>query len=372
MSKTKSILLTTSIALIVALVAVFVGSYYLRATSTELTTRDINVNEIGMLSYEEKVDQLLNEFDVYSYDYTNTEITFEGSLIRNLSDITGYQKLNTIDDSEVTKTYSTKFNVETETFTLITKFEQSGVVIKTTEESVIPYYDSTEDDYFIPLEDGTALSVAEALKDDNFNECVAIVDDAAILVAAALAITIVVAAPVIVDVVTTVVTQVVTWVKSFWSWFRSLFTKKTVTVTSSVVTTTITYPITISGTTYKLKKYEKTRYFDPLSYYLALADTDDGFMYISTTPINESVARAVIYSATFVPSAHQNSKKSFVASVYTENQARASNIAATVGSMLGCPGNIHHYAMKIGYFSHYHPGSIYHEPHVFYGFPRIV
>ena len=371
---TKKIPVLVSVVVLAVFIAIMSLSTYFQ-TENSLKMRTIDTEEIGTLSYNEQIDKMLDEFDYYTYDFENNEVKFSASVMKNLSDFTGYQLLNTIDDSEITKNFRTNFNCDTQEFTLITEYVQNEQVLKTIEQIVEPVFDEDVNDYFIVLDDGTKLSVAQTLQLDNLNTCVALVDDAAILavaVVAIFAITIVVAAPEIVKAVETVVTTVVTWVKSFWSWFCSLWKPKTKTVVSTITTTSITYPVTIDNTTYKLKKYEKGRYFDEKLYYLAIADTDDGLMYMSTVHVKEEVALAVLCKETLVNSGHQHSSKKFVLSVYTVNQQIADNLATKAGGILQCPGRVFHKATKVGYFNHFHPGAVYHEPHCFFGYPREV
>lgn len=344
--------------------------------------RNVDVNEMGALSYEEKIQGFLNEFDMYEYDYDDSIIEFNGVLTREISGFYGYEFLNTIDETLITRSYNTKIDCETGVVTLVINSKQNEQVIEQIEEEVTPIYDEVLDDYIITLENGTKISVLDSLASDNLNPCITGVDDAVLVAGAAAILIVVVLAPQIEKMSTTIVNTVVTWVKSFWSWLRSRWTKKTTTTTTIVTTETIVYPITINNSTYKLKEYDKVlkeynnkSFFDNQLYYLAIGDTEDKHMYVSTVHVTYEIALQVLSASTpiLVDSAHpQTSNKpvnQFVLSIYTQKQHLAYGLAYSAGTLLGFPGCTHHEAYKKGYFNHFHPGSEYHEPHCFYGYP---
>lgn len=344
-----------------------------RTTTTSLAVRDFDVSDIGTLSYEEKAQDVLEQFDTYAYTEKDGSIEFNGSLTKSVSEFGGFEYLNTLDESELTRNYSTKVNCETGMISLVITTTQNGEIIEQIEEETTPVYDEETDDYVIILDDGSKISVSESLLTDNLNPCVALLGVAA---AAVVAIVIIVLVPVI----ETIVNAIVSAVTSFWSWLKGLFGKKSVFTT--VETKEITYSVSINNTTYKLeeynrvlKKYNDSRYFDNQLYYLAVADTDDGCLYISTTNVSELVAQTVLTSEILIETAHKDKHKNgnlpkFVLSVYTQNQQRAYNLAYAAGKKLGDPGALHHTAREPGYFNHYHPGAAYFDPHCFYGYPK--
>ena len=334
MIKTKNKLKYLSIVIAIVFLAFSLLCIAVRSTTTsDLQTRTIDVNEIGTLSYEEKVNQLLEDFDVYSYDYAGNTITFNGEFTRDLKDFYNYQQLSTINDTPVTKKYSTTFNCEEEVFTLITTYSQNGIVINQTSDSVVPVYDEALNDYFIVLDDGSKISVSESLELDNMENCVAIVAAVPLaIVAAALAVTIVVAAPTIVQVVETVVTTVVSWVRSFWSWFCSLWKPVTKTVTTTSVTTVATPAITIDKTTYKTKVETMTNVKDKKLYpggkfYLCFVNGKT--IYMSLVPLSESNAIAILMNGVVVKDS--NNGKDMLASTFTQFRSDAFRIASAAG-----------------------------------------
>jgi len=384
MSKTKKF--TMFISLILAIITfstiILINTNNKTTINNNLAIRNVDVNEIGTLSYEEKIQEFLNEFDMYEYNYTDTTIEFNGVLTRDISSFYGYEFLNTINESPITRSYNTKVNCETGAVTLIITSKQNEQIIEQIEEEVTPIYDETLDDYIITLDDGSKISVLDSLASENLNPCIAGVDDAILLTGAAVVLVVVVLAPQIEKSVTTVVNTVVTWVKSFWSWLRSKWTKKTTTTTTTITTETMVYTIAINNITYKLKEYDRVlkeydnkRFFDNQLFYLAIGDTQDKHMYISTVHVPYEVALNVLSAPTpiLVDSAHPQKPnkpvEQFVLSIYTHNQQMAHDLASAAGAKLGFPGCTHHHTETAGYFDHFHPGSVYHEQHCFYGYP---
>ena len=98
-------------------------------------------------------------------------------------------------------------------------------------------------------------------------------------------------------------------------------------------------------------------------------------LYVSSEPIDNLSALAILTTSTYVKSAHKGSNKSFVVSLYSPDPsgAAAALIANEAGTILGKPGAVHHLANRHGYFDHYHPCNEYtseSKPHVFYGTPK--
>lgn len=344
-----------------------------------ISTRDVDVNNIGVLSYEEEVDKILEKFDSYSIENSDTQITFEAVTDISNFDFSGIQYLST-DAETTTKKYKTNLDVENEIFEIIIEYIQDNEVVHSETIETIPYYDTYTDDYYISMPDGTNVSLSENLSHDSFNECsVTLValgltltaKEAAILLTAV----VVVAAPVIVETVQVIFTTVVSWVQSFWGWFKSLWTRKTTTVATETTSIAFSYEITISQTKVEAKPFDKGIKFESGKYYVAIADAEDGLLYVASTPINGLEALAILTSSTFVKSAHKGSNKSFVVSLYTPDTSGADAylIATEAGAILGSPGAVYHEATKKGYFKHYHPGIEYtslSHPHVFFGLPK--
>lgn len=375
--KKKTIFTSLLLALVLCLSFLIPG---LLGIKQSVSTREIDVNSIGLLSYEEEVDRILETFDSYSIDNNDTQITFEAVTDISNFDFSGIQYLSSNAETTIKK-YKTNLDIENEKFEIITEYIQDNNVVYSETIETIPYYDDYTDDYYISMPDGTNVSLSENLSHDSFNECSVTLAALGIAltakeVAVLLTAVAIVAAPVVVEVVQVVVTTIVSWVKSFWRWFKSLWTKKTTTVTTTTTSIALSYTISISQTKVDAKPYDKNTEFESDKYYVAIADTDDGLLYVSSKSIDNLSALAILTSATYVKSAHAGSNKSFVVSLYSPDSSgsAACLIATEAGTILGSPGAIHHLANKPGYFNHYHPGIEYtslSHPHVFYGEPKI-
>ena len=344
------------------------------STKEQTVVRNIDVEEIGAVSYEEKVEQLLGQFDEYNFDTSGDSITFEGVIDISSFDLYGVNFLSSNADTTIKK-YKTNLDAENEKFYVVTQYIQDNIVVY--EESVEskPYYDENSDDYYVEMPDGSVVSVYNSLMENNFNECLVLTTTAvaATELALLLASTVIICSPTITTTITTVVTTIVSWVKSFFSWFRSLFTRKTTKQITQVVTTTITYTITIAGTQIKAEKFEDSKDYEESKYYIAIADTADGFLYVTKESVSDTVALAILTTATYVTGATKNSHGVFpqlVISLYTKNGYDAYLIAVEAGTILLNPGATHHIANRTGYYNHYHPGgdkTHMGKPHVFYG-----
>lgn len=380
--KKKTIFTSVLLALVLCLSFLIPG---LLGIKQSVSTREIDVNSIGILSYEEEVDRILETFDSYSIDNNDTQITFEAVTDISNFDFFGIQYLSSNAETTIKK-YKTNLDIENEKFEIITEYIQDNNVVYSETIETIPYYDDYTDDYYISMPDGTNVSLSENLSHDSFNECSVTLAALGIAltakeVAVLLSAVVIVAAPAIVEVVNVVVTTIVSWVRSFWSWFRSLFTKKTTTITTTTITTTLSYTLTLSysdtQTKVEAKPFDKTHYYEPSKYFFAIADSTDGLLYVSQVPLDNLYALSILTTSTYIESAHKNdldkngNQKKFVVSLYTPAKTDALYIATEAGTILGSPGAIHHDAPKLGYFNHYHPGLKYSHPHVFYGSPKI-
>lgn len=356
------------------------------SAKTSLTERDINVNELGMMSYEEKVEQILEPFDSYGGEVDEERLQFE-STMEIVKTENNLQFLTNVQTGQVVlKEFNTILDTDKEVFYITTNYIVDDEVIYTEEIETVPYYDEETDDYFIEMPDGEIVSVKEIVNnEENMQECLAMeaamvgtagTAAVAVLAATLLLATVVVLQPQIDVDVTYVTKKVVSWVKSFFRWFRSILKAVVRTITTAVITKTISYSITYDYKTYKLKPFTKELAKAVSGYYLALADTDDGLLYVCPIPLTMEKALPFLIAseAITIGSAHKGSNKSFVLSLYTSTALMACTIAVEAGTLLGNPGAILHTASKTGYFDHYHPGGLYireNNPHVFYGLPRV-
>ena len=342
--------------------------------------RTIDVDSIGVMSYEEKINGLINQFDSYDTTYVaengllsfNAQSTITIDQVKNINFVNSY-------DEEVVKKYETTLNPETMEFTIITKYFQNDEIVKEETFIVIPYYVEEEDDWKVDL-DNESVSVKEVLASNNFEACIAGVDDVVVVGCAAVlfVVAVVVCAPVVEEVVTIVVEQVVEAFKSFWGWLKGLFTTKTVTTT--ITTTVYKYNVKIGSKKYTLERAEN-KVFTANKYYVAVADTESGFVYISTEDITYAEAVSVLASTTMV-NAISGSNLRFVLSTYTLLSSDAQSVADVAATYLAGNGSTfhaYHNQDKYGnkkkgiFYQHYHPcyPYVHGTAHSFFGAPYV-
>ena len=129
--KRKSIYASLILVLILSL-SFMLGSYL--NSSNQLATREVDVDSIGTLSYEEKVEKLLNDFDMYSYEFNANTLSFNGEVTRSVGYFSKFDFLSTTTNSEVTQKYSTQLDLEEERFVLIISYYQNNELIEKTEQ----------------------------------------------------------------------------------------------------------------------------------------------------------------------------------------------------------------------------------------------
>lgn len=347
------------------------------SSKESLKIREINVNELGTLSYEEKVKKILEPFNSYNGTINDNELEFEATIeTENLENNTLNLK-NVNSNEKITKKFKTRLDIENERFFIITQYIQDKKIVYKEEFETIPQYDVDSDDYIIEMPDGELISMRSQLEKDSFNECLATemavgavskaAADAVIGAAAAnpvgavvvlLAATIIVCSPTIRTTISTIVTQVVSWVRSFFRWFKSLFKKVTTYVTSQVITQTLSPAISIDNVKYETKELTKdiVLTLSLVSYYLCFADPTNGKMYISILPIDYNIALTIMSCPILVPCIG-NSNKEMVASIFSVNQIFAYEVTVNAGIYNIVPEN---HGVSKGYYWHYH--SIYEVP----------
>lgn len=128
----------TSIFLTLILCCSFLLSNFFNSRQ-DINTRNINVNEIGTLSYEEEIKKLLDTFDNYSFDNSDTQISFEAEKDISNFDFNGLQYLSTNADSTIKKN-RTNLDIENEKFEIITEYVQDNIVVYTETTETHHYY----------------------------------------------------------------------------------------------------------------------------------------------------------------------------------------------------------------------------------------
>lgn len=372
------------------LITAFTGLFACSGFGFDETNTDVERYEIETgMTYEEKVEQLLGQFDDYQTDIDGDVLAFCGSVQTSYS-ASKIEYLSATDD-DITKDYSASFDTETGIVTLTISYIDDENVIKADSYETVPYYVEEDNDYYIDF-NNEVFSIGNMLMSGKINECIAIVDDVAVLgtcavlLAGAYLLTVIANDPTyqmaVNDVITQVTEAVTTVVKSIISWFKSIVQTVVRYVTKTVVTTIKTvktiYNVTVASVDFTLEEATAEKYKDNGKYYLALADTVDGNVYMSNLEINKDFASAVLSTGALVPLATKSSIRVYL-STYTFRQTDARDIAVQASSRLGMGGLViqhpaHTTSGKIGmYFAHFHPCYPYqHSAHSFFGTPVFI
>lgn len=334
------------------------------SAKTTLTERDINVNELGMMSYEEKVEKILEPFDSYGGEVDEELLQFE-STMEIVKTENNLQFLTNVQTGQVVlKEFNTILDTDKEVFYITTNYIVDDDVIYTEEIETVPYYDEETDDYFIEMPDGEIVSVKSQLLNDSLDNCLvmeaAMAGTAGATVAAGavvllLAATIIVCDPTINTTITNVVVKVINWVRSFFRWFRSILKKVATYVTTQVITQTLTPAISISDVKYETKELTKdiVKTLSAAAYYLCFADPTNGKMYISILQIDYNTALTIMSVPILVPCIG-NDNKDMIASIFTVSEIMAYEVTAQAGIYSVVPEN---HGQNKGFYWHYH--SIY-------------
>ncbi len=343
--------------------------------------------ETGM-TYEEKVNELLSQFDDYQTNISGKELHFYGNIQTSYSE----SKIEYLADTNerLQKDYSASFDIETGIVTLLVTYSDEENIIKSTSYEAEPYYVEEDNDYYFDI-DGEVYSISNMVMEGKINNCIAGVDDAAVvggcvvLLAGAFLLTVITSDPTyqrsVTNVITQITEQITTVVKSILSWFKSIVQTIVRYVTKTIVTTIETvktiYNITVASIAFTLEEATNAKYQDNGKYYLALADTVDGKVYMSGLEISKDFAIAVLSTGSLVSVATKSSVKVYL-STYTFREADARDIALRASSKLGMSSVVMHPAhISSGrsgmYFKHFHPCYPYqHSAHSFYDVPVII
>jgi|GEM_PF-2065663 len=378
MTKLKSVFWRI-VAIFLALIAV--GVFLMpRGIKQEELVRSIDVDSIGTVSYREKAEEIVGAFDSYNGTYDEEEgllcfdgqMTLPSDMLKSLDFVSSY-------DEEVVKEYKATLDPASLQLHITVNYYQDDERINQEYTVATAYYEESADDWKVDV-DGESMSVKTLLTSDNLENCAvaeAVVGTGVAVMGAAMFVSVVIAcAPVIEQMVTTVVNYVMSAVQSFWAWLTGLFQWEQRTET--IVEEVRKYSAQIGSITYSLEKVTEDRRFEAGYYYLAVADTDDNNVYISTQEISRAVAIQVLASTTPVDSL-SGTGKTFVLSTYTYLEIEAYEIALTAADLMGLEGAVEHdyhdaNGEKRGiFYRHYHPGAFYlpGTAHSFYGTPDI-
>lgn len=345
---------------------------------------DIRTIEVNQFTYEEQGQKMLNKFDEYDIDATETTLNFSGSMTVSLGEIFGFDFLSDV-SGNAKKTFSISYNIETNEFFVEISYRDGEYLINTIKERGEPIVDEERDDAYMEI-DGQRVYFSEAFDINSLDNCIALVDDAAVvavgLVVVAAVLLYVVCVPTarttVITTLQTITTTVVEAVKSFWSWLTSWVTR---TTTTTVVQTTVAtvYTPSLVLNNEKVETQEMTKeMIDKLpqgAYFLCFADSSNGKIYMSIVQITQSVAIGIMNTVILVPCIGKPSEQ-MVASIFSLNETHIFLVMDIVGYSVRTPRWYpENHGIGKGYLWHYHSlseikvGSVYYAPHAFFGLP---
>ncbi|MDD4350974.1 MAG: hypothetical protein PHP83_02200 [Clostridia bacterium] len=160
----KAICIALFLALIVCLSFLLPG--YINSKNN-VATRDINVSEIGTLSYEEKIEKLQKQFNNIETRTENDISYFNGDI--NLDDL---NFLSTeYEGSDIVKNYQSVIDNSKETISLTSNVVADGNIVSSAKLDFSTEYDEKTGQLFIVNENGNKIDIMAELKDENIEEC---------------------------------------------------------------------------------------------------------------------------------------------------------------------------------------------------------
>lgn len=135
-----------------------------------VASRDIKVDEIGTLSYEEKADMLKNKFSRIVTEEDETHYNFTGEI-----DIDQVELLSTgYEGEQVKEVYSSKINKESDSVVLGKEVVVEGEVVSSFTQSYDTFYDEKTDTFYLVGENGEKIDILAELDESKVNECFAL------------------------------------------------------------------------------------------------------------------------------------------------------------------------------------------------------
>jgi hypothetical protein len=328
--------------LFTCLLLIVVGSSIKLSSNDESVVREIGVE---YKTHEEQLSLILDSFDSYNSDFSNNHLTFNSEKFVSVEENDYFEYLSNKELDKLTQKISTDYDLEKNVFTMTLSYYDGDTLVETSIEEIVPIYDEEKDDAYVVV-GNNKYYFADTFDADEFEQCIAIVDDvavaSAVVIVGAVALTIcAVDATVNYDVSTQIVREVETSfetvaskIRLFFSWFTRWIKKavtrvveKVVTVVTKVKTPAIsvnnerieTTEISIAD----IKKKERN------DYYLVFADTTNKKIYISKN-IKKEIAIAIL-SFPIVVNCIGDSNVQMMASTFTIMKDDAYDITCEAG-----------------------------------------
>lgn len=239
------------VALAMALVMLFVGLFNgIPKTTREVCIRDVNLDEVGTLSYEDKAIQEMESFNNYDFKVSEEDediLLFNGNRTYSTSEFSDCDFVN-LDDSDVDVEYSLKCNKKTTEISGSISYKQDNEIINQDEVNIVKVeYDEVDGSANIYFEDGSVVNSLDLLDGETVDDCS--------FAAAAAGIGTVLVKVVVVVLVVVVVIKVLSW---FFPWLsRKIEQRRYEQRTQYQTTTVLTPALIIDGIRFETKVKSK-------------------------------------------------------------------------------------------------------------------
>ncbi len=160
----KLFLISISMAIIMLFSVLFMS--YIKSDKT-IATREINVSEIGSLSYEEKMNKIYDQFQNIETKNQGQFSYFSGEINLDTIDFlsTGYE------GDEFVNSYSSVMDNYNETISISKDLVIDGEVVETNEYEFATEYNEETEQFFFIDEEGNKIDILSELDNDNLDEC---------------------------------------------------------------------------------------------------------------------------------------------------------------------------------------------------------
>lgn len=137
------------------------------SAKTSLTERDINVNELGMMSYEEKVEQIKEQFSNIETNSDENYYYFSGDIDYSQFDFLSTEN----EDNDVVKSIDAKLSLEGDTVEISNNVLNNGECVFAENLNFSTNYCEETDQLYIIDDNGNKIDILNELNSDNMQEC---------------------------------------------------------------------------------------------------------------------------------------------------------------------------------------------------------
>lgn len=163
--KKNRIIITSCVLFIVMFVSIILTNVI--SSKNQLSTRSIDADDIGTLSYEEKVDKLTAQFTNIETENDGENFYFSGDI-----NFTELDLLSTeYEGSDVTKNINATLSTSTETIEISNDVIIDGEHVYEESFKFSTEFNEETEELFIVDENGDKVNILEELKEENMEEC---------------------------------------------------------------------------------------------------------------------------------------------------------------------------------------------------------